>query len=1091
MFHKKGLWQGLTFVCTSLLAVSVIGGNVLEANRGAVDNYFGSVSEALVSDEGETYATFKPDAKYLNADGTGNAKALIMGAIDLGRRQEAEGAVLLKNNGALPLAKGSNVTLLGARSHRTIINSGMGQKSQGCYITLEQALSATKTDFANTKLDNKGTIEDYNFADLKYGGDGVGAGAGYHLNPTMIAAYQATSGDMALQPRAGANYKVDEPSLEKLGVVSNGYQTSFAQYNDAAIVVVGRGAGESNDYLKGSLHADEKTADITEPLQLTQNEKDIIKVATDNFNKVIVLVNNNSAIEIDELKNNDKISAILWMGHPGNYGLLGVADILCGNVSPSGGLYDIYAAKNLSAPAMMNMGDYTWANLTLEGSGRNQTGKWEDGTATRNNSKKYVMETESIYTGYRYYETRYYDSVYNQGNAKSSAGVYASSNNTWNYAQEVTYGFGYGLTYSDNLTYEIVGNPDIKQSAHEIYADVTVKVTNNGNYDTKANIQLYMQAPYTEYDKQHKVEKSAIQLVGFDKTGVLTKNGGNQTLTIQVDLQNVASYDNTWDNGDGTKGTYILEEGNYYFAVGNGAHDALNNVLALQGKGVSDGMDYAGKSNLAKLWNYKYAGNGAIDYTTFGVSKNNQKISNQIDYIDWNNFGGEKVTYLSRSNWKDTYPVEYSAQRAPDNMKPLLNGKIPTTSDGKTYYTIGTDDDVSAYKWNSTDTDYKFYQMVLSDWDDYRWNDLLAQIDLAQATVFASNAGPTFNVLDGINFIALTAATDNAGNGIVFDLKASKDPNAPWTITEENNGINANWNGQVFCSAPVVASSFNPDLMYEIGEFVGTEALFVGLPIVWGPGLNTHRHAYNGRNGEYYSEDPVLSGVCAMEFSVAARSKGLIAAPKHFVFNDQETNRQGVAPFMTEQRAREIELRAYQIGVEAVKYDGEGIIGLMTSFSKVGPVEVTNSWGMMTGILQKEWGFHGYSVTDISDDKDLYTGMVYAGCTGYDLRGSYPTSVDDFASKIGNQADGITLSANMFAKDATMQGIIKTSLKRSLWAFSQSNLMNRYNASTHKEWRMTPWRAMYITAIVVTSVLTAAGAAMYVISVIKGKKEEV
>lgn len=1074
---KKALWQGLTYICVLLLAISIIASNVLEANRIAVDGFFGTVSEALVSDEGETYNTFKPDAKYLNADGTGNATALIKGAIDLGRRQEAEGSVLLKNtNNALPIAKGSKVTLLGARSHRTLINSSMGQKSQGNYITLEQALSATRTDFANTKLDKKEAVNDYDFADLKYNGDGVAAGAGYTLNPTTIAAYEATSGDLSLQLAASkkGTTTINEPSVTALTEAQSDFTSSFSQYPDAAIVVIGRGAGESNDYLKGGLAAAEKTENITEPLQLTQNELDIINLATDNFNKVVVLVNTNSAIEIGDLKNNDKISAILWIGHPGNYGLLGVADILCGNVSPSGGLYDIYATKNLSAPAMQNMGNYTWSNV---------------GDITRGKSKNYLMEAEGIYVGYRYYETRYFDAVYNQGNAKSTAGTYASASN-WNYAEEVAYGFGYGLSYT-NFTYEIVGNPKITQKAHELYADVTVKVTNTGNYDAKAIVQVYGQAPYTEYDKTHNVEKSAIQLLGFDKTETLTKNGGNETVTVTLDLQNIASYDNTWKNADGTKGSYILDNGDYYFAVGNGAHDALNNVLAAQGKKVSDGMDYAGNASLAKLWNYRFAGSGNVDATTFGVSKNNQQISNQIDYIDWNNFGGNKIKYLSRSDWAGTYPKEYSGENnltAPSDMIPLLNGKIAASSDGKTYYTIKTDDDVSGIKWDSTSTEYKFYEMVLSDWDDYRWNDLLNQINLAEATVFASNAGPSFNVLTAINFIALAGATDNAGNGIVFDLKATKDPNAPWSILE---GADSNWNGQVFGSAPVVASSFNAELMYEVGEFVGNEALFVGLPIVWGPGLNTHRHAYNGRNGEYYSEDPVLSGVCAMEFSVAARSKGLVAAPKHFVFNDQETNRNGVAPFMTEQRAREVELRAYQIGIEAVKYDGEGIIGLMTSFSKVGPVEVTNSWGMMTGILQKEWGFHGYAVTDISDDKDLYTGMVYAGCTGYDLRFGNPTSTEDFAQKIGAQADGITLSTDMFAKDATMQNIIKTSVKRTLWAFSQSNLMNRYAASTHKEWRMTSWRVMYISAIVVTSVLSAGCAAMYVVSAIKGRKEEV
>ena len=198
MSRKQALWQGLTNIFAFLCAIAIMASIVLEANRAQVDNFFGSVSELLVSEEGETYTTFVPDARFLNADGTGNATALITGAIDLGRRLEGEGAVLLKNNGVLPLAKGSAVTLLGARSHRTLINSSMGQKSQGNYISLEQALSATRTDFANTKLDNKGAVNDYNFADLKLGGDGVGAGAGYTLNPVTIAAYQETSGSLNL-----------------------------------------------------------------------------------------------------------------------------------------------------------------------------------------------------------------------------------------------------------------------------------------------------------------------------------------------------------------------------------------------------------------------------------------------------------------------------------------------------------------------------------------------------------------------------------------------------------------------------------------------------------------------------------------------------------------------------------------------------------------------------------------------------------------------------------------------------------------------------------------------------------------------------
>ena len=151
-------------------------------------------------------------------------------------------------------------------------------------------------------------------------------------------------------------------------------------------------------------------------------------------------------------------------------------------------------------------------------------------------------------------------------------------------------------------------------------------------------------------------------------------------------------------------------------------------------------------------------------------------------------------------------------------------------------------------------------------------------------------------------------------------------------------------------------------------------------------------------------------------------------------------------------------------------------------------------WGMLTGILQNEWGFTGYAVSDIGDDKDLYTGMVYAGLTGYDMRSGYPTSTEDFASKIGNQAniDGerIQLTLDMFAKDLTMQQTIRNNIMRVLWSFAHSNLMNRYNASTHKEWQMTPWRAMYIGGIAVTGVLALASCAMFFISGKKSKKEE-
>ena len=258
----------------------------------------------------------------------------------------------------------------------------------------------------------------------------------------------------------------------------------------------------------------------------------------------------------------------------------------------------------------------------------------------------------------------------------------------------------------------------------------------------------------------------------------------------------------------------------------------------------------------------------------------------------------------------------------------------------------------------------------------------------------------------------------------------------------------------------------------------------------------THRHAYNGRNGEYYSEDPILSGVTAMEFAIGALKYGLIAAPKHYAFNDQETNRSGVAPYMTEQRAREVELRAYQYAFEATKYDTEdfdqGMRGLMVSFSKIGPIECTASVGLMTNILAKEWGFRGYAVTDIYDDFDVYGAVITSGTTCYDTRGmsGFYTNTTLDGGRFANQVDGSTVDAHVFDGDRKAQEAIKASVHKILFAMSQSNLMNRYDASTRVEKLPVVWRTAYQAAEWGFGALGVLFAALYVIAKLNKKKEE-
>ena len=1085
MFMKKrALWRGLTTLFTFIFSLTIIIGVVAESYKATIDTALGTLSEKFVSENTEDdplYDKFQPSAEVLNEDGTGNSHALIQKAIDLNRQQAAEGAVLLKNNNAdgqgLPLAGNSQVTLFGIRSHVSLLGSSFGVKAQGPYISLEQALTQNKTDFKNTiayTLNNNfatGEVTRGATLDSWSGDEFEFEGAGFTVNPVMTAVYDKLNETYlhSENETPSAEYDPGEPSAAEIKAVNSDYAASFAEYGDAAIVVISRPSAESKDYLPGGV-VDGLGAE--EPLQLTANERDTIEMAKKCSDNVIVLLNSANAVEIGDLKNDPEIDSILWIGFPGCYGMLGVSDILCGRTSPSGALPDIYATYNMSAPAMQNMGNFQYEN----GADMLTRGAGQTGGTTGN----YLIEAEGIYVGYRYYETRYYDSVFGNGNAGSPVGAYASSTE-WDYDKEVAYGFGYGLSYTD-FTQEFEGEPEFNVSTDpetgvcDATAVFHVKVTNTGDMAGKSIVQIYGQAPYTEGG----VEKSAVQLLNFGKTDTL-KPGESQVVSVEVDLQYIASYDNTYDNGDGTVGTYILDPGTYYFAMGNGAHDALNHMMARQG---ADPESLSGESNSAMAYEHKIT-EDFISSTAFSVSKTGEKISNQLDYADWNYFQPGEVTYLSRTDWAGTYPKSYTDMTlVNEELINLLNGN---------YYTIQTDDDTSGITWGK-DSNLMFYEMYGTDFDDAKWQDLLDKMTLEEAQYLATFGGPSIPGVSSIGTVE-TYMTENAGNGVAVNLNASKDTGAPWSISAGDP--NGNWHPEVFANAPLVAASFNQDLYKEVGSFIGEEALFTGIPILWGPGLNTHRHAYNGRNGEYYSEDPVLSGSAAMEFAIGALDYGLIAAPKHFAFNDQETNRSGVAPYMLEQRAREVELRAYQIAFEATKYDTEevdaGMRGLMISFSKIGPVECTASYELMTEILKEEWGFKGYAVTDIYDDTDIYGAVLASGTTCFDTRGIsgfYGATTLENCSTFATQVDGSKVSAQLLSGDARLQNAVKDSCHNILYAFSQSSLMNRYNSTTHIEQTMTWWRMAYMAAIAAFGILLLASGALYVVSS-KRKEREV
>ena len=1001
-FKKKNFWRGLAYLCATLIFLGSTVGTALETNRNVVDGFFGTKSYEVRTDPsaGELYTTFLADYD--------NTSALVAAHQAMGEQLLEEGAVLLKNNGALPLASDARkVTLLGLRAEaKTLYGATIGVS-----VPAQQNVSLTAA------LTEKG----------------------FSVNETANSAYTALAGDSyktgnslapsfsGVLPGSEPVYSILEPTVAELVAAESGFVSSVTQYNDAAIVMVGRPSSEAADYYPNGVNPE---SGARSPLSLSDGELAIIDFAKENFGTVIVLINTSTPIEIDQLKHDDGVDAVMWIGLPGNYGMRGVVDILTGEVSPSGALSDTFASNSLSSPAMANFGVISWTNA----------GQYLDTAVNRGDF--YLIEAEGIYTGYRYYETRYADLVMGQGNAESTVGTFDSTG-AWNYDEEVSYPFGYGLSYT---TFDrTLNSVEVSVADHTVTASVTVK--NTGSMAGKTPVQLYAQVPYIRGG----VEKSAIQLIDYAKTDVL-QPGESKDYTIVADLQNLTSYD-----GDGAQ-TFILDAGDYYFTVGNGSHEAVNNVLAAQG------YDVEGDAANAKVWSYSPA--GGVDADTFSVSANGVPVTNRLDEADYNTWKPGSVTYLSRSDWAGTWPRIYDSLALTEDMLPYL------TND---FYQIASGDDVSDITFNGKSaSDLSFSDMGGVDYDDPKWDDLLNQLNLQEAIVFITQGNRNAPAMDSVGFVG-GQYVENAPNGFDAALKDYSDPNSPWYVSETDP--NAGYECNDMACAPLVAATFNKDFIYDYGVLWGNDSLFNGLPFIWGPGLNLHRHPYNGRNGEYYSEDPVLAGYIGLSMCQGALTKGLICAPKHFAFNDQESNRNGVAPFMQEQKARELELRSFQIAVEG------GTLGLMTSFSRIGPTYVGASTGLIGDILCGEWGFHGYIVSDMVNPASYMTWKesVIAGTTNFDT-----TEVSELWSGY------MTASTNTFSSDATMLSAIKDRVHNTLYVYAQSNLMNSINSSSRKVELNVPWRLAYKSVYYGAIALTAVSVLGYVLTSVadlKKKKE--
>lgn len=969
---KKGkgfkVWRILSLALCLLLAFSLAGTSAVFTWQNTLNRYM-SLTTGVASGEGGG-AYYVSD--YATIERLFDAKRKL--CIEIGE----EGCVLLKNeNNALPIAKDAKISVFGRNSTDFVV----GTSSGGGKITGEDDL---KTVFSSV---------------------------GLRLNETLWEYYNTAEES---KRRSSTQIRIGEIDPAKYPAEVTG---SYGDYSDAAIVVICRNFGEGHD---APLTTDPETlldSDGTHyVLQLHDHERAVIAEAKKCSDKVIVIVNSDNVMEIGELKEDPEVDAILQVGGTGVYGLYGVANVIVGEVSPSGHLVDTYAASNLSSPAAQNYGDFSFTNF----------------------DHSYVVYQEGIYVGYKYYETRYEDCVLGQGGADSPAGATASAGN-WNYAEEMVYPFGYGLSYSE-FTQEIT---DLVWDSENRTVTATVEVCNTGDYDAKDVVQLYVQTPYTDYDRENKVEKAAVQLIGFAKTDTLEAGGGRETVTVTASLDHVASYDYTKAQ------TYILDYGTYYFAIGNGAHDALNNILAAKGYTAADGMDYDGDTG--KVSAYDYSGSGEVDAQTCSTSfYTGAAITNALQSTDLNYYD-DYVTYLSRSDWSGTWTGALQIAATEEMQRLLTDGSSYSGSGpgGSGSVTEGVD-------YASTATSVNFFDLYGKAYDDPIWEDVLNQLTLDEMTriVGLANCG----VISSINMPEYLQF--DGPLGIVGSYKTDK---LEYAVSATQ-----------YPTEPMWAGTFSHDLAERIGRMFGNDGLWTGYQCVWGPGCDTHRTPFCGRNAEYFSEDGIMAYYFAGEMSAAAREYGLSCGPKHFVLNDQEVNRSDAATFANEQAVREIYLRAFEGPMAA-----GGALDAMCGKNLMGCMPASATAGLLQNIVQEEWGYRGAIISDSSAEKNGSGAFaVIAGLTEFD------TMSRDYISGSGS------LTPEKVGGDPTLFEAVREACHRNIYLFANTSLMNGLSSDT----TITAAMAWYQVAMIcVTSVVGAAALASFVMMILarnKQKREE-
>lgn len=821
---------------------------------GLMDTLFGSQRPIYSDEVTSVYPTQKATNK---AEAFANAQ-------EVNLKLAEEGFVLLKNeNAALPMNKGARISVFSKNS----VNLSYGGSGSGGFDT----------------SNNKNLYESLN-------------DAGFVTNPTLKNFYESSQSGPV---RTANSSDLDNGDNQKIATAetpqnkySDAVKNSYADYSDAALVVITRIGGEGFDLPRYQGNSEGAVSPDSHYLELDQNEIDLLTAVTDGtFKRVVVVFNTPSSFEATFLKDSayaafaDKIDAAVWIGFTGSNGITALGEILNGDVNPSGRLVDTWAADFTKNPSFVNFG----------------TGCLPDTTDKYDGGMYYSVDyEEGIYVGYRYYETRG-----------------ETDGEDW-YNANVVYPFGYGLSYT---TFDwTVG--DASASEIELGTTITVPVTvkNTGSVAGKEVVQLYASAPYTlgGIEKAHKV------LVGFAKTKLL-QPGESETVTVSFDPYSAASYDYRDANSNGFSG-YELEAGEYTLYVSRNAHESEKAIALNLAADVQIGTDPTTDSEVVNRY---------TDSENFLDS-------------DW-----QLDAMLSRTDWEGTWPTPQTAQQhaGTDRLYEEIRSEEhnnPTDFDSEEYPWFGEEPTLTLRNLLPS-AEAEGYEPVVS-YDDERWEELMMGCDEEEMIALINNGAYHTLAMESVGLPATIHGDGPSG----FTCFMSK---------EQVNGTCQ------YVSEPVMASTWNINLMTELGEAIGEEGTIgdkaTGQPYssIYAPGVNIHRSPFGGRCSEYFSEDPFISGMMGAAEVQGIQSRGVLPTVKHFVANEQETHRSigGDLSWLSEQALREIYLKPFEYTVKL----GE-TRGIMTSFNRIGTRWTGGDYRLLTEILRNEWGFNGLVICDFN-----------------------------------------------------------------------------------------------------------------------------